>query len=136
MHFFLPVLELLHVVDLENVAATELNVVVRYQGAVLKEVDGESRRRPRAGGSYGLGRLGLGPTRRLGLVDQGGHGMTDGWGQPELCGVGTSHVNLEAAVLTQEDDGRSSLRGAGGAVADGHHVNDLGLGSNFYLLLE
>ena len=45
-------------------------------------------------------------------------------------------VNLEAAVLTQEDDGRSSLGGARGAVTDGHHVNDLGLGSNFYLLLE
>ena len=128
-----PRLDLLHVVDLEEVVAAELDIVDR--GAALEEVDRKHDvgRRPHAVVRLHV----LFPPRRL----QGHHARDreHSLRDPEVGALVAAHENLQTSVLAQQDQGGLGfwllrLLMVVIPVADGHAVDDLGLGPDPDLL--
>ena len=87
-----------------------------YLGAVFEEVNG--KRGSTASSTGSTVQPAAAPTERpetllafaprwLGLVHQSSHRVTDGRGEPELCGAGASHVDLQAPVFAQQNHSRS-----------------------------
>ena len=113
---------------LKNILASKLYVCCLVL-AVLKEI---LRKVETACGSVNLG-CSL-------LLIWLGHRESTSWLQaglePVTGGLNSGHVDLEAAVLAQQDHGCLLLGLVGGCagVSDGHHVHDLGLAAHLDLL--